>query len=547
MPITPDNLPDDLAALKRLIAAMAQDALTAQAEIARLKFQLARYRRAEFGRSSEKLAREAEQLELALEAVETDQAERLATASPAVAAAVETAAEAQKPARRALPQHLPREDLRHPAPCSCPSCGGALRKIADDVTETLDYVPGRFKVIRHIREKLSCRVCDTVVAAPAPDHAIARGRAGAGLLAHIVVSKYDDHLPLYRQAEIFARDGVSLETSTLSGWVGATAAALKPLVDTLATDVLAGETLHVDDTPVPVLAPGTGKTKTGRLWTYVRDERPFGGSRKPAALFFYSPDRKGAHPQAHLRDFRGLIHSDGYAGFNELFAGGRIVEAACWAHVRRKFFDVHAATGSPIAKEALDRIGQLYAVEKTINGSPLQRRQQQRQLQSKPIAEALAAWAAQTVRRLSRKSELGRAFRYMRARWTALVRCFDDGRLALDNNPAERALRCVAMRRSLCPPTSNLWKHWNLILEIDATRATFSPDCGDDPLVIEITGADLVWSARDDLFGGERAVIDQTTNFVIGNAELDGGLCHRQPFAGFLGRPVGVNAVHPAY
>jgi len=447
VPITPDNLPDDLAALKRIIAAMAQDGLTAQAEIARLKFQLARYRRAEFGRSSEKLAREAEQLELALEALETDQAERLATASPAVAAAVETAAEAQKPARRPLPQHLPREDLRHPAPCTCPGCGGALRKIADEVTETLDYVPGRFKVVRHIREKRSCRACDTVVAAPAPDHAIARGRAGAGLLAHIVISKYDDHLPLYRQAEIFARDGVNLETSTLCGWVGATAAALKPLVDALAADLLAGGTLHVDDTPVPVLAPGTGKTKTGRLWAYVRDERPFGGSRKPAALFFYSPDRKGEHPQAHLKDFCGVIHADGYAGFNELFVGDRIVEAACWAHVRRKFFDVHAATGSPIAKEALDRIGQLYAVEKMINGSPPERRRQQRQLQSKPVAEALAAWAEGTVRQLSRKSELAQAFRYMRARWTALVRCFDDGRLALDNNPAERALRCVAIGR----------------------------------------------------------------------------------------------------
>ena len=184
-------------------------------------------------------------------------------------------------------------------------------------------------MIRHIREKLSCRACDTVVAAPAPDHAIARGRAGAGLLAHIVVSKYDDHLPLYRQAEIFAREGVSLETSTLSGWVGATAAALKPLVDALAAEVMGSETLHVDDTPVPVLAPGTGKTKTGRLWTYVRDERPFAGARPPAALFFYSPDRKGEHPQAHLQDFRGVIHADGYAGFKELFAGNRITEAAC--------------------------------------------------------------------------------------------------------------------------------------------------------------------------------------------------------------------------
>src|SRR5437763_5099075 len=391
--ISPDQLPDDAPALKQIITAMAQDAIAAQAEIAKLRFQLARYRRAEFGRSSEKLEREAEQLELAIEALETDQAERMAIASPFVAAAIEGAIEARKPARRPLPEHLPRGEMPHPAPCTCPTCGGALRRIGEEITETLDYVPGRFKVVRHIREKLSCRSCDTVVAAPAPDHAIARGRAGAGLLAHIVVSKYDDHLPLYRQAEIFARDGVSLETSTLSGWVGATAAALKPMVDTLASDVLGGDILHVDDTPVPVLAPGTGKTKTGRLWTYVRDERPFVGSRPPAALFFYSPDRKGEHPQAHLKDFRGVIHADGYAGFNELFVGGRIVEAGCWAHVRRKFFDVHAATGSPIAKEALDRIGQLYAVEKTINGSPPERRRQQRQLQSKPIAEALAAWA----------------------------------------------------------------------------------------------------------------------------------------------------------
>src|ERR1700730_4343233 len=344
---------------------MAQDAITAQAEIAKLRFQLARYRRSEFGRSSEKLEREADQLELAIEALETDQAERIAAASPVVAAIIESAVEAKKPARRPLPEHLPREDMIHAAPCACPSCGGALRRIGEEITEPLDYVPGRFKVIRHIREKLSCRACDTVVAAPAPDHAIARGRAGAGLLVHIVVSKYDAPLPLYRQAEIFARDGISLETSTLSGWVGATAAALKPLVDALASDVLASDTVHVDDTPVPVLAPGTGKTKTERLWTYVRDERPFAGSRPPAALFCYSPDRKGEHPQAHLTDFRGVIHADGYAGFNELLVGGRIVEAGCWAHARRKFFDVHAATGSPIAKEALDRIGQLYAVEKT--------------------------------------------------------------------------------------------------------------------------------------------------------------------------------------
>jgi transposase len=440
------DLPDDIAALKRIIADMARDAVSAQAEIARLKFQLARYRRAEFGRSSEKLAREAEQLELAIEARETDRAERLASAAPE-AAIVEGAAEAQKPARRPLPPHLPREEVRHRAAHACPSCGGVLRRIGEDVTETLDYVPGRFKVVRHIRDKLSCRACDSVVAAAAPDHAIARGRAGAGLLAHIVVSKYDDHLPLYRQAEIYARDGVSLETSTLSGWVGATAAALKPLIDTLVTEIIGSDTLHVDDTPVPVLAPGTGKTKTGRLWVYVRDERPFGGARPPAALFHYSTDRKGEHPRAHLKEFRGVIHADGYSGFNELFAGNRITEAGCWAHVRRKFFDVHAATGSPIAKEALDRIGQLYGVEETIKGFSPEYRRRERQQRSQPVAAALAEWADETARKLSRKSELAAAFRYMRGRRPALGRCFDDGRLALDNNPAERALRCVAIGR----------------------------------------------------------------------------------------------------
>jgi transposase len=274
MTIATENLPDEIQALKQIIADLARDAVAAQAEIAKLKFQLARYRRAEFGRSSEKLARDLAQLELAIEAVETDQAERLAASPPAVAAVIEAAVEAQKPARRPLPEQLPREDVVHSAPCTCPSCGGALRKIGEDKTEIPDYVPGRFKVVRHVRDKLACRACDTVVQAPAPYHPIARGRAGAGLLAHIVVSKYDDHLPLYRQAEIYTREGVELETSTLSGWVGATTAALTPLSEVLVAEVMASETLYGDDTPLPVLAPGSGKTKTGRIWTYVRDERP---------------------------------------------------------------------------------------------------------------------------------------------------------------------------------------------------------------------------------------------------------------------------------
>lgn len=424
---------------------MARDAVHARTLIEKLRFELARLKRTQFGISSEKLDGRLEQLELAIETLESDEGERLA-AIPTLADSIESGA--RKPARRMLPDHLPREEVIHPGPCACPACGGSLRRIGADVTETLDYIPGRFKVVRHVREAFSCRACESVVQAPAPHHTIARGRAGPGLLAHIVVAKFDDHLPLYRQAEIYAREGVELETSTLSGWVGATAAALMPLVDLLRQDVTAGSAvLHGDDTPVPVLAPGTGKTRTGRLWTYVRDERPYGGERPPAAVFYASPDRRGERPLAHLAAFSGVLQADGYAGFKGLYESGRIVEAACWAHTRRKFFDVHCATGSAVAQEALQRIGALYDVERAIHGKPPEERRRQRQTRSRPIAEALKSWAETLLPQLSGRSELASAFRYMLTRWTALTRAFDDGRLALDNNPAERALRGVAVGR----------------------------------------------------------------------------------------------------
>ncbi|HEX2363522.1 MAG TPA: IS66 family transposase [Bradyrhizobium sp.] len=426
-----------------MIGELTRDAVAARAEIEKLRFQLARLKRSRFGRSSEKTDRTVEQLELAIETLEEDDAQRLA-GMPVISKAIEASA---KPARRQLPAHLPREQVVHPGPCVCPQCGGALRQVSADVTDSLDYIPGCFKVVRHVREAFSCRTCEIMVQAPAPNHPIARGRAAPGLLAHIVVSKFDDHLPLHRQAEIYARDGVTLETSTLSGWVGATAAALAPLVEALKRDVLQSEVLHGDDTPVPVLAPGAGKTKTGRLWTYVRDERPHAGARPPAAAFFYSPNRKGEHPVAHLKGFIGVLHADGYAGFNGLYQNGRISEAACWAHVRRKFFDVHAANGSAIAKEALDRIGALYAVEAAIKGLSPDERRRLRQAQSMAIAVDLKSWAEATKPKLSARSELAAAFRYMLSRWLALTRCFDDGRLALDNNPAERALRGVAIGR----------------------------------------------------------------------------------------------------
>lgn len=451
MPFDAAALPDDVDALKAIIAAMARDAVVAKTEIEKLRAQLARLKRAQFGRSSEKLAARVEQLELALEALESDEAERLA-ALPAMAGLSEAEEEKlTKPARRRLPDHLPREEIVHVSACCCPACGGSLRRIGADVTETLDYVPGRFKVVRHVREAFSCRACETVVQTPAPNHAIARGRAGSGLLAHIMVSKFDDHLPLHRQAEIYAREGVELRTSTLSGWVGATAAALAPLIDALKRDVMGSEVLHGDDTPVQVLAPGSGKTKTGRFWTYVRDERPHGGARPPAAVFFYSPDRKAERPTTHLKDFTGVLHADGYAGFKGLYDSrrepGAIVEAACWAHARRHFYDVHAANGSEIAREALERVGKLYAIEQEIRGQPPEERRRRRQARSLPIAQDLKRWAEATLPKLSGRSELAKAFRYVLARWPALLRCFDDGRLELDNNAAERALRGVAVGR----------------------------------------------------------------------------------------------------
>lgn len=264
---------------------------------------------------------------------------------------------------------------------------------------------------------------------------------------------------------------------------------MAPLLDALRRDVMTSEVLHGDDTPVPVLAPGAGKTKTGRLWVYVRDERSYDGERSPAAAFFYSVDRAGERPRAHLKDFTGVLHADGYAGFKGLYQGNRIVEAACWAHVRRKFFDVHAANGSEIAKEALDRICALYGVEAAISGTRPEERRFQRQIQSRPIADAIKRWTEEVLPKLSARSELAKAFRYMLSRWLALTRCFDDGRLSLDNNPAERALRGVAVLESLCIPSSSVCKHWDRVVVSDATWATFSGHRRFDRLRRQVGGA----------------------------------------------------------
>jgi transposase len=338
--------------------------------------------------------------------------------------------------------------MHMPDQTACPDCGGSLRPLGEDVSETLEYVPASFKVIRHVRPKLSCGGCDRIVQkAAAPSRAIDRGLPGPGLLAHVLVAKYADHLPLYRQEAIYARSDVELSRSTLAGWVGASCRTMAPLSEALRRYVLEAGKLHGDDTPVPVLAPGNGKTRTGRLWTYVRDDRPAGDSSAAAVWFAYSPDRQGEHPRRHLQEFRGTLQADGYAGFNKLYESGGIREAACWAHVRRKFFDLHQAHGSASAKEALERIGQLYGVESDIRGRSPDKRLTEREARSLPLLDAMRAWMQATLGKVSRKSPLAVAIHYALGRWAALTRYCEDGALEIDNNAAERALRTVAVGR----------------------------------------------------------------------------------------------------
>jgi len=415
-------------------------------EIEHLKLLIAKLRRMQFGRKSEKLDRQIEQLELRLDELQATQAEKPAAPHPAGVAPVANVAE--KKARKPLPEHLPREMRTYPPKQkACPDCGGELNFLGEDISEILEYVPARFKVIRQVRPKLACACCERIVQAEAPSRPIERGIAGPGLLAHVLVSKYCDHLPLYRQSEIYAREGVELERSTLADWVGGTSALLAPLVEALRRHVLSATKLHADDTPVPVLVPGNGKTKTGRLWTYVRDDRPAGDATPAAVWFAYSPDRKGEHPQAHLGHFTGTLQADGYAGFDAVYETGRIREAACWAHVRRKFYDLHAAHKSPVAAEAMERIAALYAIEKEIRGHVADQRREVRAAQARPLLDSLKQWLEETLGKLSRKSDTAMAVRYALSRWDALLRYVNDGHIEIDNNAAERSLRTVALGR----------------------------------------------------------------------------------------------------
>jgi transposase len=433
------------------LARQAGEVATLRLEIERLKLLLAKARREQYGRSAERGAKLIEQLELQLAELEESAAEEETAAEIAAPRkrASPSGGSPHKPARRPLPEHLPRERIVYPAPCACPECGGPVRKLGEDVTETLECEPRRWKVVAHVREKVSCRSCEAISQPPAPSHPIARGRAGPNLLALVLAAKYGQHLPLTRQSAIYAREGVELDVSTLADWVGASAASLMPMVLEVRAHVFAAERLHGDDTTVPVLAKE--QTKIGRVWGYVRDDRPFGGPDPPAVAFFYSPDRGGEHPEQHLADFAGILQADAYAGFNRLYdpkrEPGPIREAACWAHARRKLYELAAVAKAPIAAEAVRRIDELFAIECLINGKPAEERLAVRKERTKPLVAELEAWLRVQQARVSRKSEIGKAIAYALNHWTALTRFLADGRICMSNNAAERVLRGIAVGR----------------------------------------------------------------------------------------------------
>lgn len=458
-----NNLPDDVDALRELIVAnqlkhteainqerishsaklkeAAAKNQTLQQHIVVLEQQLAALRRARFGKQSEKLDEHIHQLELMIEDLETT------LALPPEAEPEALPQKRKRRARKPLPKNLPRETIEYGKLDRCEQCGNTLSLIGEDISEQLEYVPASFRIIQHVRPKYSCGCCDCIVQAPAPSRPIARSYAGPGLLSHVAIAKYCDHLPLYRQSQIYSREGVELERSTLADWVGQMCHLLRPLNQALQTYVLEASKLHGDDTPVPVLQPGRKSTKLGRLWGYLRDDRPAGSDAAPAVWFSYSPDRKGKWPAEHLATYSGTLQADGYAGYNALYATGRIQEAACWAHVRRKFYEIDQVQPDSFATEVLHAIAKLYAVEKTISGQSPEQRASIRQARAGPVLEHLKQQLQTTLGQVPKKLPLAKAIHYALTRWDALVHYVDDGTIEIDNNPIERQIRPVALGR----------------------------------------------------------------------------------------------------
>ncbi len=434
---------------------------TALLEIEHMRMQLAALRRQRYGQSSEKLDRAIDQLEMRLEDLEENLGEQIAASPkpPELQAKPDSPNQEgprQKPTgRKPLPAHLPREVVLHEPEiaCSCGSCDPArLTKLGETVTEVLEKIPARLKVIQHVRPKYACRLCERVFQAPAPELPIEKGRPGPGLLAHIAVSKYCDGMPLYRQSVILEREGVDIDRATMAEWMGHVAWWVRPLAELIGSTVMAQSVIWTDDTPIRTLAPGTGKTRLSRFWCYAVDPQPYKGPGHPAVFYRYSADRKGERPRGHLEGFSGYLHADAFAGYEALYRPNgqhpaRITHVACMAHARRKLFEVFEATKSPIAEEALRRIQELYVIEADIKGRTIDQRRAVRQARSKPLLDAFHTWAEAQRRRLSGKAPLGKALQYALSRWDALTRYVDDGRLSIDNNLAERLLRGIAVSR----------------------------------------------------------------------------------------------------
>ena len=457
-----DALRAALAAAEARAASAEAEVSDAEAQIAFLKLMIEKFRRELYGQRSERKQRLLDQLELQLDELEASATEDELAAEQAAAGKTQVKAfTRRRPARKPFPEHLPRERVVVPAPTACACCGSdKLSKIGEDVTETLEVIPRQWKVIQTVREKFTCRHCEKISQPPAPFHVVPRGWAGPNLLAMLVFEKYGAHQPLNRQRDRYAREGVDLSLSTLADQVGACTVALKPLHDLIADHVLAAERLHGDDTPVPVLAKG--KTATGRAWVYVRDDRPFGGPDPPAALFRYSRNRSGDHPVEHLRGFAGILQADAFAGYNRLYEPGRspgpVTEAACFAHARRKFYELadiaagkrrgkRAPPISPLAMEAVKRVNALFGIERTINGETAERRLAVRHERSAPLLAEFEDWMRTERAGLSRHAPVARAVDYMLKRWDGFARFLGDGRICLSNNAAERALRGIALGR----------------------------------------------------------------------------------------------------
>jgi transposase len=431
-----DNLPEDPTELRQVTELLAAEVKAQALVIEKLQHQLHGANRHRFGSKSEGM----DQLQLFVENEDIAKAaveiEETAAAEPK-----------EKPRRKPLPDHLDRIEQILSAGDDCPDCGGDLSKLGEDVTCELEYIPGRFIVNKIIRPRMSCRRCEAISQAPMPSRPIERGRPGPGLLAHVLVSKYADHLPLYRQSQIYAREGVDLDRSTMADWVGKSTALLEPLAEAVAKRVKNGAALFADDTPLKMLAPGNKKTKTARIWAYVRDERPWSNKSPPCVWYQFTVDRKGEHPVKHLSGYQGWVHADGYSGFNGVFGEAKASEVACMAHIRRKFVDVQQASGSAIAEEAIRRIAQLYGVEKLARGLPPEARVALRQSQARHIFDGLEEWLHAQLPKISGKSPLAQAIRYALNRLPKTRPYLDNGFLELDNNTAERAMKPVAIGR----------------------------------------------------------------------------------------------------